>query len=636
MALSCVARILVLSSISAYAQLVTTTAGRQQDLNYIANTLPQLDVNFYATLNRSAYQQAVSALQAKITSATDPEFYVGLSQLVAMSGDMHTNLTPGAVFGYPSLPLSFRWLDDGLFVTAASPGNEQLIGTQVVAVNGMPIDQVVQRMGTAFAWANDQWLHYTVASRLPNLFLLEGLDILPFNPTSVSMTFQTRINDQLNVTFTQGGGQKPVSILPGPTPDYLQQSGSYYWYEYVAANRMIFAKYNVCEDDPNGISVATYASEILATLDANPVDSVVIDFRGNTGGNEYLLYPLGVGLFQRLPQLRTNPNFRIYLVIDKGSFSSGMYTPMAFVSGYLSSYEHIPQPDTAGIMYVIGEPTGGKPLGFADIVNFTLPYSKASGYYSTDFINQNEGVIPDLPTFNPDIYVHTRSTDYFAGHDPVMAAILARYTGVPATPSGAVTTVNGASFRTDDGLSPGSFAASFGSFSAIPDAVQVAGVPAAVVSAGSSQVNFIVPPALSPGLVTVSVRMAGQELASGEAALTVAGPGLFVLNSADPSQPGAIENADYSVNSMTNPVARGSALSIYATGYGPLDGLGNAPVQVYVADTLATVLYSAPVVGSPGLWQINVQVPAAVPSGGLPFFIVAGNIPSNPVTVQVK
>jgi uncharacterized protein (TIGR03437 family) len=625
--------LLVLAAAVPCAQSVTPPAGRQQDLNYIANTLPQLDRNFFYQLDPGTYQQAVGALQARITTATDAEFYVGLQQLVAMSNDPHTNLNLAYVYGL--LPLSLYWFEDGLFVTAAAPEYAKTIGTQLIAVNGMPIDQVEQRLGTTFPYANNQWFHSQIPTYVTSSFMLQGLDIIPAGLAAVPMTFQTSSGQQFIATISSSNNAQ-VTGSPGPTPDYLQNPNSYYWYTYVAANRMIYAKYNVCEDDPNGITVAAYAAQILQTLDANPVDTVVIDFRENGGGNEYLLYPLGVGLFQRLASLRANPNFRIYLVIDQGSFSSGMYTPMAFKSGFLASMEHIPMPDTSGVMYVIGEPTGGKPIGFADIVVFKLPYWGATGYYSTDYIDQNEGVIPDLPSFNPDIYVPTRSTDYFAGFDPVMAAMLARFTGAPPPPSGTAITVNGANFRPAQGLAPGSIAAAFGSFSATPDRVLVNGAAATMYGASQTQVTFAIPASVSPGLATISVRAAAQELANGQATITAAGPGIFVLDPANPSQPGAVENQDYAVNSSQKPALRGSAISIYATGYGPLDPSGSAAVRVYFGDTPAQVLYSAPVAASPGLWQINAQVPADIPPGVSSLFLVAGNIASNAVTINVQ
>src|SRR5580704_11077941 len=78
-----VSLVLAFAAAAALAQS-TTTAGRQQDLNYIANTLPSLAPNFFFQLDRTIYQNAVAALQARISSATDAEFYVGIEQLVAL------------------------------------------------------------------------------------------------------------------------------------------------------------------------------------------------------------------------------------------------------------------------------------------------------------------------------------------------------------------------------------------------------------------------------------------------------------------------------------------------------------------------------------------------------------------------
>ena len=178
-------------------------------------------------------------------------------------------------------------------------------------------------------------------------------------------------------------------------------------------------------------------------------------------------------------------------------------------------------------------------------------------------------------------------------------------------------------------MAPGSLASAFGTFSPVPDQVLVAGVAAQVVAANASQVNFIVPDSVAPGSVAVSVRAAGRELAAGEATLTATGPGIFVAQPGDPSQPGAVENQDYSLNTRSNPAAEGSVVQIYATGYGP----GASQVQVFFADTPAQVIYSG-VVG-PGLWQINAQVPGGA-SGQVPVSIIAGNISSNAVTVWVQ
>ena len=89
------------------------------------------------------------------------------------------------------------------------------------------------------------------------------------------------------------------------------------------------------------------------------------------------------------------------------------------------------------------------------------------------------------------------------------------------------------------------------------------------------------------------------------------------------------------MNSRTNPAASGSILQIFATGYGPLDSTGAAPVRVFIAGTPSEVLYSGPVAHFPGLWQINARVPAAL-SGQTSLYVIAEGVASNAVTVWVQ
>jgi hypothetical protein len=61
----------------------------------------------------------VAALVAKLPTAPDAEFYVGIAQLVAMSGDAHTTLNYSSS-PFQFLPLRLRWFDDGIFVSRAA------------------------------------------------------------------------------------------------------------------------------------------------------------------------------------------------------------------------------------------------------------------------------------------------------------------------------------------------------------------------------------------------------------------------------------------------------------------------------------------------------------------------------------
>ena len=618
MRLSCL-MVALLSAVAAPAQQ-TTVAARLQDLNFITAQIPKLDPNFFVHLDPAQFQQAVDNLQAGVSSLSDAEFYVGLAQLMAMSRDAHTSLIlqgdAAATFGFLQVSLAFRWLDDGVFVTAAAAPYSQALGARLVAVGGVPIDQVVQRLATVISYENDQWLHSMAEQYLAGEQILEGLHIVPVASSS-AMTFQTLAGDQFTLQVAPLLWL-PMSAVPstaeGPVPDYLQSQGTNYVSSYSPANRLLYVKYNVCQNI-GGYPFSSFAADLLRTLDANPVATLVLDLRGNGGGNNSVIQPLFDGLAQRLPALLSDPNFRFYVAIDKRTASAA--NDAAMKAKLLSDR-----------VLLIGEPTGEPPAMDGNAVSFVLPGSRLTGQYSTQFFPPPAG-FPDGPLVAPDIPVSVRSTDYFARFDPVMAAILARFSGAPAAPSGNVITVNGASFRSDQGMAPGSIASAFGTFSPVPDQVLVAGVAAQIVAANASQVNFIVPDSVAPGSVTVSVRAAGQELAAGEATLTATGPGIFVSQPGDPAQPGAVENQDNSLNGSLNPATKGSVVQIYATGYGP----GSSQVQVFFADTPAQVMYSGLV--GPGLWQINAQVPDGA-SGQVPVSIIAGNIASNAVTVWVQ
>jgi uncharacterized protein (TIGR03437 family) len=619
------ALLLLLICQAVFAQKIGTAA-RQRDLDFVGNQLPLLNPNFFSQLSQSQFQQALADLNGNITSTTDAEFYTMLAQVVALAGDAHTVLhldgSYGLAAGFQTLPLSLVWLDDGVFVTAALVPYAKAVGTQLVAIGGTPIDKAVELLATVISHENDQWVHYVAQTYLTGQQILQGLHIAPAG-ISVPMTFRNLAGEEFTLDIAPGSGNLAVAPDPqtGFIPDVRRSTNQNYWFTYSLDNRLLYFKYNVCEDDPGNPFLA-FSAKILAALDANPVDTFVWDLRGNTGGDTSVIRPLGSGLFSRLSTLSANPRFRIYVVIDKGTFSAALTTAI-----------QLEQPAAAALVQVIGEPTGGKPQYFGNVGNVNLPGSLLVLQYSTVLI-QRPPYIPDLPSLMPAVPVSTRSTDFFARFDPVMAAMLARNSGPPAPPSGAAIMVNGASFRTDQGVAPGSYASVFGAFSGTPDQLLIGGLPATLIGATSSQVNVVVPATVPTGPVAVSVRASGAELANGQVTIAASGPGVFILNPADPSQPGAVENQDYSVNAAGNAASAASVVQLFATGYGPIDSQGHAPVQVFFGDSPATVLFSGPIAQYPGLWQVNVQVPAGL-TGQVPVFLIAAGMPSNGSTIYL-
>jgi uncharacterized protein (TIGR03437 family) len=156
----------------------------------------------------------------------------------------------------------------------------------------------------------------------------------------------------------------------------------------------------------------------------------------------------------------------------------------------------------------------------------------------------------------------------------------------------------------------------------------VNGQPSQLVSATASAVDFVVPASATPGPASVSVRANGSEVASGQVAITAAGPGIFAAQPADPAQPSAVVNEDSSPNSASSPAAPGSIVTIEATGYDP------AP-KALIGGALAEVTGSNPDGALPGRWRISARVPDGV-QGQVSLFVIAGGVASNGVTLWVR
>lgn len=109
-------------------------------------------------------------------------------------------------------------------------------------------------------------------------------------------------------------------------------------------------------------------------------------------------------------------------------------------------------------------------------------------------------------------------------------------------------------------------------------------------------------------------------------------PGLFTTASGT-GQAAAV-NEDGTLNSESNPAARGSIVLIYATGQ------GNAPssVSLKIGQYIAELLFAGPAPGFPGLMQINARVPGGFLSPGVQTVVLSvGNaVSQDGVTIAVR
>jgi uncharacterized protein (TIGR03437 family) len=198
--------------------------------------------------------------------------------------------------------------------------------------------------------------------------------------------------------------------------------------------------------------------------------------------------------------------------------------------------------------------------------------------------------------------------------------------------------VNGATFAA--GIAPGAIVSIFGSGlsgEGKATVVELDGTAVRVFFATPFQINAEIPLGTSIGTHTLRVQSAygtwQQQVSVGAAA-----PGIFMVGNPPAA---AITNTNYALIGASNPLSRGETLVIFATGLGAVRPNGNlfetvAPVTVLL-DGVELSAFAAQAPGFPGLYQVNVVIPASTaPGSGLSLTLKVGGQTSNPVGLALQ
>ena len=158
-----------------------------------------------ASQTQAEFEAAAAKLIADVPKLGDRDIEVALFRLVAGVGDGHTALLGSRtrVEYALTLPLAFYVFDDGLYVVAAAPDHKDLIGSKVVAVDGMPTADALARIDPLIARDNSQWVKAMAPHYLRHVPFLKALGI-------------AKAEDEVDLTVMQDGKQRVVHLGADP------------------------------------------------------------------------------------------------------------------------------------------------------------------------------------------------------------------------------------------------------------------------------------------------------------------------------------------------------------------------------------------------------------------------------------
>ncbi|HUQ33120.1 MAG TPA: tetratricopeptide repeat protein [Pyrinomonadaceae bacterium] len=392
----------------------------REDLRYMAEEMPKRHNNLYHTIRREQFEAAVARLYERIPNLARHQIIIEMARIVAMVGDGHTGLSPtrDPKVGFRALPIKLYLFKDGLFVRAAESAHADLVGARVLKIGNATVDESLARAREIIGRDNEMDVKYFAPHLLIMPEVLHALGLI-------------EEMEKVSLTIEQGGVRREIQLRPGGTADlippdtdttwmpkpgwvdmrdaastplWLKNPTDKFWFEYLKDSRTVYAQLNQVGNKDTE-TLADFSKRLLAFVESNGVEKLILDLRLNRGGNGTLLRPLEIALIKS----KIDQPGKLFTIMGRSTWSAAQ-----FLLNRLEKYTNT---------IFVGEPSGSRGNVYGDSRKITLPNSgitvRVSVYYWQDWDpwDTRQWTAPHLTT-------ELSSEDYRTNADPALKAIL--------------------------------------------------------------------------------------------------------------------------------------------------------------------------------------------------------------------
>ena len=396
------------------------------DARFLVAAVDSIHPQPYRSYRRAAWDSAAADLERRLPTLRYDQAVAGFSRLLGMLGDGHSRLghvqlashgrptlapLPGPGFD-TSYPIDFEIFADGLWITRATAAHADLVGARVAAVDGRPVSEAVAALAPMIPADNSMWTLNALPAflRTPGYLRAAALTRDPTAPLRLSLVdahghrreavvAPERADSTARWIAADVDARTPLPLtrrLPGP----------FAFADVDDSTRTVFVRIRAIVNEPGQEPMAQFVARLFAHVDSSGSRRLILDLRGNGGGNNYLNQPLVHAVIRR-PAL-DRPG-HLFVIVDRGTFSAAVS-----LAADLERETHA---------LFVGEPTGGAPNSPGDPARVTLPASGLSVRISTVFW---QGSDPRDPRafIAPDLPVMAKWADWLGHRDPALAAIV--------------------------------------------------------------------------------------------------------------------------------------------------------------------------------------------------------------------
>lgn len=362
-----------------------------EDVDFLIEQLKEKHPKPFEQISEVDFFSEVQQLKTNLPEQVKvKDFSLSIAALLALIRDDHTRHRDFSLFyahisnGGKVFPVKFRYKDGQMTVEAWSPNvtpSRIGVGDAVIAVNGEPMESLLRRYGRYISMETDMQRCWALDGWFEKYAVLLG-----------------DVNSEYRLKLCDSDGRVYKETLPavGPWLEHYERSksaGPRFHYQFYSEGKVCLFKAKTfawkLRKELDSVLVA-----LLDALKKQKTETVILDLRGNGGGNANMGGRILETMIDREDGEPTpDPNYslrvKLVLLCDRWTQSAA-----SWLATYVKDNE---------IGTIAGEESGGRASFFGDIEHVSLPNSGLSCGIATKFFmrpagyDDRRGVLPDLP-----------------------------------------------------------------------------------------------------------------------------------------------------------------------------------------------------------------------------------------------
>ncbi len=384
------------------------------DISQLVNEIKRVHYYYRNVELPSDFQDTIERLTNSLQDLSDSEVVIEIQKALALIGDGHTLIYPfgmneGQLAHHPIITYMFS---DGLFIIDGGKKYDDHIGKEVIKVGGKPVTEILENLKSyvsadnpsEFKWVAPMYLMFTNYLAASGATLSEkSLEITLRDEAGSESTIEVDISRK---AFNPANAPVRLSenkLNNKTSPLSITRNNEAFWLKSYDQSKLMYTQINEIQNTKEE-SLSAFSLRLKDSLARTDSEYLVFDLRYNNGGNARFIPPL----LKTAIWFESEKNGTIFVVMGRNTFSAAQTL--------LNRFERFTDAT------FLGEPSGSRPNRFGNEMQFRLNYSGLMGTIATGY-NQGWTSRDRRIWIAPEIPVSLKSSDYFAGIDPVMEVI---------------------------------------------------------------------------------------------------------------------------------------------------------------------------------------------------------------------